>query len=65
MKFEVSFKTDLTPEQREALDLWKIKYSLKAMGLEPEDLTITLREKPDFIPAVAPATYTQVPRRIK
>jgi hypothetical protein len=35
------------------------------MGIEPEALTITLREKPDFIPAVWPATYTPVSRRIK
>jgi hypothetical protein len=51
MKFEVSFKTELTPEQREALDIWNIKYSLKALGLEPEDFIIALKEKLDPKPA--------------
>ena len=64
MRFEINFKADLTPEQKELLDL-HLENTLKLMGLVPEDLTITLREKPDFIPAVAPATYTQVSRRIK
>ena len=62
MKFEVSFKVDLTPEQRAVLDIWNIKFALKAVGLEPEDFEIALREKPDFIPAVSPATFTGVPR---
>lgn len=52
MKYEVSFKVDLTPEQRNVLDIWNIKHSLKAMGLEPEDFNIALREKPDPIPAI-------------
>lgn len=64
MKFEINFKADLTPEQKELLDL-HLAGTLKLMGINPEDLTITLREKPDFIPAVEPATYTLVPRRIK
>ena len=64
MKFEINFKADLTLEQKELLDL-HFADTLRLMGIEPEDLTITLREKPDFIPAVWPATYTQVPRRIK
>ena len=68
MKFEINFKADLTPEQKKLLDL-HFADTLRLMGIEPEDLTITLREKPDFIPAVWPAvwpaTYTQVPRRIK
>ena len=64
MKFEINFKADLTPEQKELLDL-HLASTLKLMDINPEDLTITLREKPDFIPAVWPATYTQVPRRIK
>jgi hypothetical protein len=64
MKFEINFKADLTPEQKELLDL-HLAGTLKLMGINPEGLTITLREKPDFIPAVAPATYIQVPRRIK
>lgn len=64
MKFEVSFKVDLTPEQKKLLEL-HLADTLRLLGIEPEALTITLREKPDFIPAVAPATYTQVPRRIK
>jgi hypothetical protein len=51
MKFEVSFKVDLTPEQRAVLDIWNIKHSLKAMGLEPEDFIIALKEKPDSKPA--------------
>jgi hypothetical protein len=61
MKFEINFKADLTSEQKELLDL-HFKDTLKLMGIEPEDLTITLREKPDFIPAVWPATFTGVPR---
>jgi hypothetical protein len=61
MKFKISFKADLTPEQKEFLDL-HFENTLKLMGLVPEDLTITLREKPDFIPAVGPATFTGVPR---
>jgi hypothetical protein len=64
MKFEINFKADLTPEQKELLDL-HFADTLRLMGIEPEALTITLREKPDFIPAVEPATYTQVPRRIR
>lgn len=61
MKFEINFKADLTPEQKELLDL-HFADTLKRMGIEPEDLTITLREKPDFIPAAWPATFTGVPR---
>jgi hypothetical protein len=61
MKFEISFKADLTPEKKELLDL-HFENTLKLMGIEPEALTITLREKPDFIPAVWPATFTGVPR---
>ena len=66
MKYEVSFKVDLMPAQKEALES-KLKFTLQSMGLEPEDLFITLREKPDFIPAVEPATYTSVQKlwRIK
>ena len=64
MRFEINFKADLTPEQKELLDLHLVS-TLKLMGINPEDLTITLREKPDFIPAVGPATYTLVSRRIK
>lgn len=61
MKFEINFKADLTPEQKELLDL-HFEDTLKLMGIEPENLTITLREKPNFIPAVGPATFTRVPR---
>jgi hypothetical protein len=61
MKFEINFKADLTPEQKKLLDL-HLENILKLMGIEPEALTITLREKPDFIPAVWPATFTGVPR---
>lgn len=57
MRFEISFKADLTPEKKELLDQ-HFEDTLKLMGIEPEDLTITLREKPDFIPAVGPATFT-------
>ncbi len=58
MKFEISFKADLTPEQKELLDL-HFEDTLKLMGLVPEDLTITLREKPDPVPAIS---ITEVPR---
>jgi len=57
MKFEVSFKADLTPEQRNVLDIWNLKMALKAVGLEPEDLEIVLKEKPDPIPAIPCAAY--------
>lgn len=52
MKFEINFKADLTPEKKELLELHFLG-TLKLMGLEPEALSITLREKPDSIPAVA------------
>lgn len=61
MKFEINFKADLTPEQKKLLDL-HLENVLELMGVKPEALTITLREKPDFIPAVGPATFTGVPR---
>ena len=61
MKFEINFKADLTPEQKELLEL-HFADTLKLMGIKPEALTITLREKPDFLPAVGPATFTGVPR---
>lgn len=61
MKFEINFRADLTPEQKELLDR-HLENTLKLIGIEPEALTITLREKPDFIPAVWPATFTGVPR---
>ena len=60
MKYEVSFKVDLTPKQQELLEL-HLEDTLKLLGLEPEDLSITLREKPDFIPA---AVCTPWPGRI-
>ena len=59
MKFEVSFKVDITPMQKELLEL-HFANTLKLMGIEPEGMIISLCEKPDFIPAVAPATFTQV-----
>ena len=61
MKFEINFRADLTPEQKKLLDL-HLENILKLMGIKPEALTITLREKPDFIPAAWPATFTGVPR---
>lgn len=51
MKFEINFKADLTSEQKELIDL-HFADTLRLMGIEPEDLTITLREKPDPIPAI-------------
>jgi hypothetical protein len=61
MKFEINFRADLTPDKKELLDR-HLENTLKLMGIQPEALTITLREKPDFIPAVEPATFTGVPR---
>ena len=61
MKFEINFRADLTPEQKELLEL-HFADTLKLMGIEPEALTITLREKPDSIPAAWPATFTGVLR---
>lgn len=50
MKFEINFKADLTPEKKELLEL-HFADTLRLMGIEPENLTITLREKPDPLPA--------------
>lgn len=50
MKFEISFKADLTSEKKELLEL-HFTDTLRLMGIEPEALTITLREKPDPLPA--------------
>ena len=61
MKYGVSFKVDIAPEQRDLLES-KIKQTLESMGLEPKSLFIVLREQPDFISAVAPANYTWVSR---
>lgn len=61
MKYGVSFKVDIAPEQSDLLES-KIKQTLESMGLEPESLFIVLREQPDFISAVAPANYTWVSR---
>lgn len=58
MKFEINFRADLTPEKKELLDLHLEDILKRMMGIKPEALTITLREKPDFIPAVGPATFT-------
>lgn len=52
MKFEINFRADLTPEKKELLDL-HFADTLKLMGIKPEALTITLREKPEPISAVA------------
>ena len=53
MKYEISFKADLSSEKKELLEL-HFADTLKLMGIEPEELSITLREKPDPIPAVPP-----------
>ena len=50
MRYEISFKADLTPEKKEFLEL-HFEDTLKLLGLEPEALSISLREKPDPIPA--------------
>lgn len=50
MKFEINFKADLTPEKKELLEL-HFADTLRLMGIEPEDLTVTLREKPEPLPA--------------
>jgi hypothetical protein len=52
MKFEVNFMADLTPEKKELLEL-HLETALKLMSIKVEDLTITLREKPDPIPAIS------------
>ena len=64
MTFEVSFKVDINPAQRETLEDY-IKHSLTQLGLEPKDLIIVLREQPDFIPAVPAATYTKITRGVR
>ena len=61
MKYGVSFKVDIAPEQRDLLES-KIKHTLESMGLEPESLFIVVREQLDFTSAVAPANYTWVSR---
>lgn len=56
MKFEISFKADLTPEKKELLEL-HFADTLRLMGIVPEALTITLREKLDPLPAVECKEY--------
>ncbi len=56
MTYEISFKADLTPEKKEFLEL-HLEDALKLLGLEPEALFITLREKPDPLPAWEVKTY--------
>ena len=51
MVFEISFKADLSHEKKELLEL-HFADTLKLMGIEPKELFIVLREKPDPIPAV-------------
>ncbi len=50
MRYEISFKADLTPEKKEFLEL-HLEDTLKLLGLEPEALSISLREQPDPLPA--------------
>ena len=64
MTFEVSFKVDINPVKRETFEN-SIKHYLTQQGLEPKDLTIVLREQPDFIPAVSVATYTKITRGVR
>ena len=64
MTFEVSFKVDINPVNRETFEN-SIKHYLAQQGLEPKDLTIVLREQPDFIPAVHAATYTKITRSMR
>lgn len=52
MKFEINFKADLTLEKKELLEL-HLETALRLMSIKVEDLTITLREKPDPIPAIS------------
>jgi hypothetical protein len=52
VKFEISFKADLTPEQKELLEL-HLEDTLRLLGIAAEGLTIILREKPDSIPAIS------------
>lgn len=52
MKFEINFKADLTLEKKELLEL-HLETALRLMSIKVEDLTITLREKPEPIPAIS------------
>ena len=52
MNFEVSFKVDIPPMQREFLE-FRFTEALKLMGIEPEGMLISLCERPDPIPAIA------------
>lgn len=52
MKFEINFIVDLMPDKRELLETY-LKNTLKRVGIKPKDFTITLREKPDPIPAIS------------
>jgi hypothetical protein len=48
MKFEITFKADLTPEQEELLELHFVN-TLRIMGIKAEDLTITQVETPGHL----------------
>jgi hypothetical protein len=52
MKFEISFKADLTPEQKELLES-HLEDTLRLLGITADNLTIILREKPEPIPAIS------------
>ena len=57
MEYRVSFNVDATAYQRKLLEA-KIKQALESIGLEPEDLFVTIKWQQDFIPAVPPAGYS-------
>ncbi len=56
VRYEISFMADLTQEKKEFLEL-HLEDTLKLLGLEPEALSISLREKPDPLPAVHTKKY--------
>ena len=58
MEYRVSFNVDVITYQRDLLEA-RIKQALRSIGLEPEDLLVTIKWQQDFIPAMSSAGYSE------